>query len=185
MTDILPLTGNGTERLTIRLMERADIEEVRILHNDDATLGRLSDVSHVSGPQQEAWFQSVSTSRTSKRYVARQRTDSAFVGVFRIDRLDPWNRNAFVGADIEPSMRGQGYAFEMFVYILGYLFNQVGLHRVGLVTLETNAPAIALYRKLGFIDEGIERQAIFREGKFQNLVAMGLLAQEWRGMSAR
>jgi RimJ/RimL family protein N-acetyltransferase len=176
---MIDLPGNGTERLLIRLLERRDLEEVRLLHNDDGTLARLTDISHVSEVQQEAWFQSVATSRTSRRYVARRRGNDALVGVFRIDRLDPWNRNTFVGADVVPALRGQGYAAEMFGYFLRYLFNQCGLHRVALVTIASNTPAIALYRKLGFVEEGREREAIFREGHFQDLVAMGLLASEW------
>jgi RimJ/RimL family protein N-acetyltransferase len=176
----MDLPGNGTARLLVRLLERRDIEEARGLHNDDATLARLTDILHVSEAQQEAWFQSVSTSRTSRRYVARRREDDAFVGVFRIDRIDPLNRNAYVGADVAPGLRGQGYGAEMFGYFLRYLFEQCGLHRVALVTLETNAPALSLYRKLGFVEEGRERQAIFRDGRFQDLVAMGLLADEWR-----
>ncbi len=171
---------NATERLVIRIMELEDTEEARLLHNDDTTLNRLTDVAHVSQESQMAWFKSISTSRTSRRYVARLKTDNAFVGVFRVDRIDPWNRNAFIGADIVAGLRGQGYATEMFHYFFKYLFDQCGLHRLALVTLENNVPAINLYKKLGFIEEGRERQAIFREGKFLNLVCMGILAEEWR-----
>ena len=174
------LPGNGTERLLIRLLERRDLEGVRLLHNDDGTLSRLTDIAHVSEVQQEAWFQSICTSRTSRRYVARRRSDDALVGMFRIDRFDPVNRNAFIGADVVPNLRGLGYATEMFGYFFCYLFDQCGLHRLGLVTLETNAPAVALYRKLGFAEEGRERQSIFRDGRFQDLIPMGLLADEWR-----
>jgi RimJ/RimL family protein N-acetyltransferase len=173
-------SDNGSKRLVIRLLERRDLEEVRLLHNDDETLSRLTDISHVSEAQQEAWFLSMSTSRTSRRYVARLRTDASLIGVFRIDRLDFSNRNALVGADVVSAYRRQGYANEMFDYILGYLFNECGLHRVSLVTLETNNPALALYRKLGFVEEGRERQAIFRSGRFHDLINMGLLAEEWR-----
>ena len=179
----MTLPGNGTDRLIIRLLERCDLEEVRLFHNDDDTLARLTDIAHVSAVQQEAWFQSISTSRTSRRYVARRRSDDVFVGIFRIDRFDPLNRNALVGADVMPELRGQGYAAEMFHYFFHYLFDECGLHRLALVTLETNAPAIALYRKLGFVEEGRERQAIFRDGRFQDLIAMGLLADEWRARS--
>jgi RimJ/RimL family protein N-acetyltransferase len=176
----MDLPGNGSERLTIRLLERRDLEEARLLHNDDDTLSQLTDIGHVSEAQQEQWFLSLSTSRTSRRYVARLRTNDAFVGVFRVDQLNPWNRNALVGADVAPAQRRQGYAAEMFDYMLHYLFDQCGLHRVGLVTLETNTRAFALYRKLGFVEEGRERQAIFRGGQFHDLIAMGLLAAEWR-----
>lgn len=173
------VSDSGSKRLVIRLLERRDLEEVRRLHNDDATLSRLTDISHVSEAQQEAWFQSMSTSRTSRRYVARLRTDESLVGVFRIDRLDMANRNALVGADVVPSLRRQGYAFEMFNYMLRYLFNELGLHRVALITLLSNGQALGLYRKLGFVEEGRERQAIFRDGHFQDLIVMGLLAEEW------
>lgn len=176
----LALPGNGTTRLLIRMMEHRDIEAARLLHNDDATLARLTDVLHVSAAQQEAWYLSVSTSRTSRRYVARVRADDSFVGMFRVDRLDFQNRNCLVGCDVAPGQRRRGYAEEIFGYVLDYLFRQLGLHRVGLVTLADNAPAIALYRKLGFAEEGRERQAIFRDGGFKDLVAMGLLAREWR-----
>ena len=91
------MEGNGTERLVIRLMERRDIEDARLLHNDDSTLKYLTDIAHVSEESQQTWFQAMSTSRSSRRYVARRREDDRFVGIFRIDRLDPWNRNAFVG----------------------------------------------------------------------------------------
>jgi RimJ/RimL family protein N-acetyltransferase len=172
--------GNGTERLVIRLVERCDLEEARRLHNDDQTLLNLTDVSHVSEAQQEAWFHAISTSRSSRRYVARLRSDDSFVGVFRIDRIDLVNRNACVGADVVPKLRRKGYASEMFRYVLSYLFDQCGLHRATLSTLETNDRALALYRKLGFAVEGRERQAIFRNGQFHDLINMGLLAEEWR-----
>lgn len=174
------MAKNGTDRLIVRLMEKKDLEDLRVLHNADETLMRLSDIQHVSEAQQEAWFQSVSISRTSKRYVARDRATNAFVGMFRIDGIDLINRNCLVGCDIVPGARGQGFATEFFGYILDYLFNQWGLHRVELVTLHDNAPAISLYKKLGFIDEGQRRDSIFRNGRYQNLIAMGLLDTEWR-----
>ena len=62
---MIALCGNGTERLVIRLIERRDMEEARLLHNDDQTLLNLTDISHVSEAQQEAWFQAISTSLAS------------------------------------------------------------------------------------------------------------------------
>jgi len=144
----------------------------------------LTDVSYVSEVQQEAWFDALSTSRSSRRYVARLRSDDTFVGVFRVDRFDPTNRNAYVGADVVSALRKQGFATEMFQYVLTYLFDQCGLHRVALATMETNLAALKLYHRLGFVEEGRERQAIFRGGRFQDLIIMGLLADEWRSRNS-
>lgn len=174
------LNRNGTERLIIRILEHRDLEEARILHNDDSTITQLTDVAHVSELQQESWFQSISTSRSSRRYVARLRSDGSFVGLFRIDRLDLQNRNCLVGCDVVPALRRQGFAREIYGYILDYLFLDLGLHRVGLVTIAENENAISLYRSLGFCLEGREREAIFRSGRLHDLLSMGLLAREWR-----
>jgi len=171
---------NGTERLRIRLMEHRDLEDLRVFHNHEDVLLKLTDPAHISQPQQEAWFVAASTSRSSRRYVARSRSDDSLVGIFRVDSIDHVNGNAFVGCDIVPSCQGQGYATEFFGYVLDYLFNSCRLHRVELVTLHNNVRALNLYKKLGFVNEGARREALFRDGAFQTLVAMGLLADEWR-----
>lgn len=169
---------NGTPRLYIRIMELKDIEDARILHNEESTLFKLNDINHISEESQLAWFKKISISSTSKRYVARLRENDEFVGVFRIDNIDQINRSALVGADIVPHHRGNGYAKEIFKYFFDYLFNQRGLHRLSLVTLETNKIALSLYEKLGFKIEGKQREAIYRDGRLLDLICMSILDNE-------
>jgi RimJ/RimL family protein N-acetyltransferase len=170
---------NRVNRLVIRIMERRDIEDVRRLHNEDDVLLLLSDVSHVSEVAQEKWFQSISESKQSKRYVARLALDDAFVGVFRLDRIDLFNKSAIVGVDVVARYRRMGFATEIYSYFMRYLFLECGFNRLALTTLELNHPARNLYKKLGFAEEGLEREAIFRHGKYQNLISMSVLAREW------
>jgi RimJ/RimL family protein N-acetyltransferase len=171
---------NFTDRLEIRLIERRDIEEARCLHNDDNTLFRLTDIEHVTEAQQERWFDSMSTSSSAKRYVARERETGDLVGVFRLDRIDWKNRNACVGLDVVPSKRGRSYATEIYEYFFGYLFDQCGMHMLYLTTLAANDVAIGLYTKLGFVIEGRHREAVFRGGLFVDLICMSFLAKEYR-----
>ncbi len=173
------LQMNSTDRLIINVMEAVDLEEVRILHNDDSTLEWLTDPTHVSPLMQEQWYQEISLSSTSQRYIARLKKDQTFVGVFRIDRMDLRNSSAIVGADVVPELRRQGMATEMFKYFLDYLFRGCGLNRLGLETLAINTGAIKMYKQLGFKQEGQLRKAIFRKNMFQELILMGLLREEW------
>ena len=39
---------NGTDRLLIYIMEKSDLEEIRIFHNEDSTLLNLTDINHIS-----------------------------------------------------------------------------------------------------------------------------------------
>jgi RimJ/RimL family protein N-acetyltransferase len=47
--------------------------------------------------------------------------------------------------------------------------------RVELTVRDDNESAIALYRKVGFVDEGIQRNAFRLDGKYENLIMMALL----------
>lgn len=176
----MDIISNETDRLEIKVMESADIEEARRLHNDDSTLSWLTHQQHVTEEEQKLWFASISISKTSRRYVARLKSDREFIGVFRIDGIDQCNRNALVGADVVGSKRRLGFATEMFNYFLGYLFNQCGMHRLALKTMENNKAGMTFYKKLGFIEEGRDRQAILRNGQFWDLVNMSILESEWR-----
>lgn len=179
------MSPSATSRLIVRLMERQDLEALRQLHNHEDVLLKLTDPSHVSEVQQEAWFQSASSSKTARRYIARLKDTNELVGFFRIDQIDTVNGNAFVGCDVAPAHQGKGYATEIFAHILNYLFDACRLHRVELVTLASNHKAQGLYKKLGFVDEGKRRDAIFRDGGYQDLLAMGLLDTEWRTIRQR
>lgn len=168
-----------TERLQIRLMEERDIEKIRKLHNHEATLNWLTDPFHISAEEQVLWFRAISTSRKTRRYVLEHKNSSDLCGVIRLDDIDLSNRSATIGADIDPQYRRLGLAFEAYHKIITYLFNDFGLNRLQLLTMESNLKAIALYSKLGFNHEGTLRKAVFREGQYVDLLLMSLLADEW------
>ena len=168
-----------TSRLIITTMAAEDCEEVRILHNDPETLKWLSDTRIVSIEEQNMWFARLQASSASKRYVARTRTNSKLVGVFRFDRLDLNNMSAEVGLDIEFASRRQGYAREIYLALIPFFFHEMSLNRLSLITLESNLAAISLYESLGFKREGILREALRRDSQYFNAYQYSLLATEF------
>ncbi|MHB0879017.1 MAG: GNAT family N-acetyltransferase [Anaerolineae bacterium] len=56
----------------------------------------------------------------------------------------------------------------------------VGLHRVSLHVYEHNPRAVRCYEKCGFVAEGRLRQAGFKEGKYFDILVMGILDDEFR-----
>jgi RimJ/RimL family protein N-acetyltransferase len=63
---------------------------------------------------------------------------------------------------------------------LAACFDGWGVHRVGVRVEDGNVRALALYRRLGFQDEGRLRQAAFRDGRHADILLFGLLAPEWK-----
>jgi len=170
---------NKTNFFSINVMGKSDIESARLLHNENSTLFQLSDPDYVSEIQQEEWFKGLSNSKKSKRFVIRFLDNNNFVGVFRVDMIDFVNKSACVGLDIVKPHRGKGYSKEIYSYFFDYYFNQLGFNRIYLATLLTNKVARGLYLKLGFVEEGRYRQAIYRSGKYRDLIWMSILKNEY------
>jgi len=63
--------------------------------------------------------------------------------------------------------------------LLTFFFDKLEMNRISLKVLETNLGAKRIYEKLGFIQEGIERQAIYRDGKFIDYILMSVLRDEY------
>ena len=75
--------------------------------------------------------------------------------------------------------RGKGYSKLATLKTLEFGFNQLGLNRIYLFVQSNNEPAIKLYEKLGFQNEGELRNSVFKNGKFINEKVMGILKEEF------
>mgnify|MGYP003950800219 FL=1 len=171
--------GNLVGRLLIRILEHRDLDFARMLHNDDSTLLRLTDVEHVTELQQEQWFKSISTSKKCKRYTVLDAETERPIGVFRVDMIDLINKSCCVGLDIAPDMRCKGYAREIYSYFLNYYFLHCGFNRLYLAVLETNDVGKNLYASIGFKEEGLFREAVYRNGQYSDLIWMGILRRDF------
>ncbi len=63
--------------------------------------------------------------------------------------------------------------------LLEYAFNLRNLQRVWLTVNATNERAIRCYAACGFVDEGRMRRHIWLRGRYDDLVTMGILREEW------
>lgn len=90
------------------------------------------------------------------------------------------HRNAWVSIGIgERDLWGKGYGTEAMNLTLGIAFLELNLHRVNLNTFSYNPRAIRSYEKIGFVHEGVAREAMRRYGERADIVFMGILRDEW------
>jgi len=79
-----------------------------------------------------------------------------------------------LGMGLLPQFRHQGIGKRLIVQSLAAA-RAIGLQRVELMVRENNANAIALYRKVGFEIEGVQRNAILLDGTYENMILMAVL----------
>ncbi len=58
--------------------------------------------------------------------------------------------------------------------LVEFAFRDLNLHRVWLRVFRTNAPALKTYAAAGFAREGVMRDAAFVNGRFVDVVVMGV-----------
>ena len=60
-----------------------------------------------------------------------------------------------------------------------YAFFELGVNRVELETFSFNRRAIRCFEKAGFCHEGTRRQALYRDGRYHDILIMGILKEEF------
>lgn len=79
-----------------------------------------------------------------------------------------------LGMGLLPPFRGQGIGAALIRRSLAAA-KAFGFHRVELTAREDNANALALYRKVGFVTEGVQRHAVKVDGVYEDLILMAVL----------
>jgi RimJ/RimL family protein N-acetyltransferase len=80
-----------------------------------------------------------------------------------------------LGMLVDAAWRGRGVGSALVVAAIDWARGQ-GLHKLCLEVFPTNAAAIALYRKCGFVEEGLRPKQVRRaNGELWDAIVMGLL----------
>lgn len=110
--------------------------------------------------------------------------EGGFVGEIVLNELDAGNlacsmRIALIGA----RTFGKGYGTEAIDLLLGHAFTTTPLHRIGLEVFAFNDRARHVYKKVGFVEEGVRRDALLWDGRWHDAITMSILRTEWRPRS--
>ncbi|MBI5031128.1 MAG: GNAT family N-acetyltransferase [Chloroflexi bacterium] len=114
------------------------------------------------------------------QFMIRLLAEDRLIGLARLVRIDWGNGGARLLLGIaDESDRGRGYGSEALALMLNYAFSELNLYRVSASTSEYNEPALAFLQKNNFAIEVRRRQAIHRDGKWWDLIMLGLLREDW------
>jgi RimJ/RimL family protein N-acetyltransferase len=78
-----------------------------------------------------------------------------------------------------PRGRDRGLGTESVRMIVGYGFEQLRMHRIVLEVYSHNPRARRVYEKVGFVAEGVLRDALRWDGEWIDATVMSILAPEW------
>lgn len=102
------------------------------------------------------------------------------VGEVVLNEWEPENASCNFRILIGPRGRDRGLGTEATRLVLAHAFETIGLHRVSLEVYGFNPRARRSYEKVGFVHEGVRRDALRFDGEWVDSHLMSVLAPEWQ-----
>lgn len=110
--------------------------------------------------------------------VVRKDTGELIGGV-SLEQASPENRSAVLGITIgDKSHWDGGYGTDTMRTVSRFGFEMMNLHRIELDVYADNARAVRCYEKVGYQLEGRLRDAVFKFGRYQDVLRMSVLEGE-------
>lgn len=171
-------------RIRLRAPERSDIPRFVTWLNDPEVRAGLLVSLPLSTADEEGWFEAMLKRPLEEHPMTievRQGDDWLPVGNCGFHNVDWRCRAAEVGIFIgEKSLWNRGYGTEVIRLLLKHGFHTLNLNRIALDVYETNPRAIRSYEKAGFVHEGRRRQAMYKDGRYVDILQMSVLRSEWQ-----
>lgn len=101
-------------------------------------------------------------------------------GIVSLFEIDSRNKAAEIGYWLAKEHTGKGLVTKSVAKLLEYGFGELKLNRIVIKCVPENVKSRAIPEKLGFIKEGIEREAGWMHTRFVDHVVYSMLAREWK-----
>ena len=171
------------ERIKLGPVKREYIDSYLKWFNDPEITQYLSMFRPLTRMMEEDWIKDLKNRDDTIAFAIIINDDSdveKLIGNCGLHAIDWKNRVSEVGITIgEKEYQEKGYGTEAMEILLKYGFKTVNLNRIQLRVYEFNSRAINSYNKIGFIEEGRMRQAIFINGEYHDIIFMSILQEEW------
>ena len=177
--------SDSVAKIKLRELDRSDLTRLNGWRNDREIMELLgNNFLFISETVDENWFQSYLRDRERNvrlSIIAEETGD--YVGNVNLTSIHRVNRSAEYSILIgEKRYWSKGIGSQATRLMLDHAFKDLNLNRIYLTVIRENVRALRLYRRLKFVEEGCQRQAIFKDGSYRDLIAMSILKGEFLRM---
>lgn len=166
---------------TLRAIEPSDSELLLKMMNDpEIEMSTVGEHAPVSANQQNQWVAGYKNDDRNIRLMI-ELANGKTIGMISLTSIDYKNGTAHtgfkIGCPFEDRMKHDTFDACAALYL--YAFQYLRLNCIEGQTLEDNAFSLNLQKRLGFQMEGVLRERVFKNGKYQNLISTSLLKRDF------
>jgi len=177
MTDHMPIIEG--QRVRLRPITMSDTELIVKWRNKDSVRQNFIFREPFTVEMHEAWMKNKVETGEVIQYIIEDKNSNMPVGSVYFRDINKRNKSAEYGVFIgEDAARGKGLGSETAGLFARFGLQVVGLHRIFLRVFAENKGAIKSYKNAGFIVEGVARDMVYLDERYQDIVFMALLGDQ-------
>ena len=163
--------------INLRRIEEKDLSLIFLWRNDHEVYRwcRQNDRLHMQNHVE--WFHAQAKDKSMSMYVVLT-DDFDAVGVCGLTSIDYINSRAEFSLYIDPDRQGDGLGESALRALVRKGFVDYGLNCIWGEAFEDN-PAVRMFNRVGFKEEGMRREFYFRDGKYIDAISFSLLRSEY------
>ena len=162
----------------LRALTVADKEKLREWRNSPEVKSYMHHDHEISVDEHDRWFNGIFSDETVKFWMIVYNGED--VGVVNLKDIDYVNKRCdwafYIGSE---EHRGKGIGAYVEYFVLKYVFEELRFNRIYGDVLDFNEHVVNIHKKFGFTVEGVQRQHVFKEGKFHDIILVGYLREDW------
>ena len=160
-------------QFSIRRVEPCDYDQLREIYQGSSV---INNTLQLPMPSLELWKKRlIDTSTSTHQLVATDK--DIVVGYIILNSIEKARRNhvAHIAMAVKETHQNMKVGTALLEKIIDLSDNWLGLLRLELTVFTDNKPALALYKKMGFVIEGTNVAATLRNGKYADEFMMARL----------
>jgi RimJ/RimL family protein N-acetyltransferase len=168
------------EKVVLRPIKMSDAPRFVKWFNDPK-VNRFLDKRNMTLKEEQKFIRERNTKKISDQvHFCIDTQEGVHIGAIDLRHVTKFHRRAELGVMIgDMNYWSKGYGTSAINVLLTYAFGKLKLHRVYLGVYSYNTRAIKLYEKLGFVHEGVSREAARWQNKYWDAYRMSILEKEW------
>lgn len=165
----------------LREVEREDIPIINTWRSSKELVDYLgAPFRYINKEVDYKWFDNYMANRGANIRCSIIDEKNDIIGLVSLTNIDRINQSATFHIMIgDKNNREKGAGHFAINEMLRHAFLDMNLNRIELTVLESNKRAIEIYKKVGFKEEGVKRKALYKNGKFVDVVIMAILKEEF------
>lgn len=165
-------------QVKLRPVVMEDRDQLRAWRNQPDIRRWMYSDHEISEAEHQAWFDRLIGEARPRHWIIA--ADGAPIGLVNLYDLQPAHRRGSWAYYIaEAGVRGKGLGAAVEYMTLETAFGAFGLHKLWCEVLVDNEPVVRLHESFGFRREALFRDHVCKQGRWIDVVGLGLLAEDW------